>query len=412
MNSSVTAPSLKVVQAALRKITEHLAKELAQPSQTRPDWSELEWRTARAVAAMHGVSSLLATTLRWQGPAGWQTFLEEQRQHTERRHQRIAELLLLLDNATRGSGIPAMALKGAALYSLGLYSAGQRPMADVDLLVRKEDVELTTSLLQPLGYHATHSNWRHRSFSPIDTNPRANLGEHADNYLKIELHERISEPLPMRKAVLTHFLGGTRASPGLNPYPSNAALMAHLLLHAAGGMVTRSLRLLHLHDIVLLAGRMTGEEWLALAQWPENDNEPWWALPPLALAAHYYPGAIPIPALQALARYCPPRLCSIVPGIRLTDVSLSSLWIEALPGIGWSRSVGEAAQYIFNRIFPDQEKISQRKYLATSEPGFSQNRWAHFSQATRILRGLISRPPRPATMYAVRASLDSGCSVG
>lgn len=407
MKSQATAPSLKAVQAALRKITEHFAMELAQPSQTQPDWSDFEWHAARAVTAMHGVSSLLVTTLRWQGPAEWQTFLGEQRQHTERRHQRIAELLHLVDDSTRAGGVAAIALKGAALYSLGLYSAGQRPMADIDLLVRKEDVEPTSRLLENLGYHATHTNWRHRSFSPADAASHANLGEHADNYLKIELHEQISEPLPVRKAALTHFLDSTQPSPGLNPYPSNAALMAHLLLHAAGGMVTRSLRLLHLHDIVLLAGRMTQEDWLALAQWHENDHEPWWALPPLALAAHYYPGAIPTSALQTLARYCPRRLGSIVRRVRLTDVSLSNLWIEALPGIGWSRSVGEATQYIVNRIFPDREKVSQRKYLAGAEPGFSQSPWAHFSQGTRVLRWLISRPPRPSTMYAVRACLDS-----
>jgi Uncharacterised nucleotidyltransferase len=406
MTSNATVPSLKAVQAALRKTTEHLANELARPSRTRPDWSDFEWRTARAVAAMHGVSSLLATTLRWQGPPEWQAFLEEQRRQTELRHERIQALLQLLDTNARAAGVPAIALKGAALYSLGIYGAGQRPMADVDLLVRDEHTEPTSRVLESLGYHETHSDWRHRSFAPTNATLGANLGEHADNYLKIELHERICEPLPARKAQLTHFLEGTLPSPGLNPYPSNAALMAHLLLHAAGGMVGRSLRLLHLHDIALLARRMRVGDWLALGQWHENANQPWWAVPPLVLTSHYYAGAIPTSALQALTPCCPRRLRWSADRARLTDVSLSKLWIEAFPGIGWARSASEAALYIAKRIRPDPSAISQRKTLAQSEPGHAQSAWAHLNQGTRILRWLTSKPPRPATMYAVRASLD------
>ena len=410
MTSNAAVPSLKSVQVALRKTTEHLANELARPSTTPPDWSDFEWRAARAVAAMHGVSSLLTTTLRWRGPPEWQTFLEEQRRHTEVRHQRMEALLQLIDSTTRAAGIPALALKGAALYALGVYRAGQRPMADIDLLVRKEDVEPTSRLLEGQGYRITHAYWRHRTFTPAEAPLRASLGEHADNYLKIELHTEICEALPTRKTRLTHFLEHAPAA-GLNPYPSNGALMAHLLLHAAGAMVTRSVRLLHLHDIALLASRMRQDDWLALAQWHENTHQPWWALPPLMLTSHYHTGAIPTDVLRALAHDCPRHLRWSAGRARLTDVSLSNLWIEAFPGIGWARSAGEAAQYIVKRIRPDQGDLSQRKSLAQSEPGHSQSKWVHLNQGTRILRWLTSRPPRPATMYAVRASLETRSSL-
>ena len=90
-------PEPVALDRTLRKITEVLAKELACPTQVAPNWSELEWLVARAVAAMHGVSPLLSRALRWQGPAGWTGFLEEQRAHTAKRHVRIADLLLRLD---------------------------------------------------------------------------------------------------------------------------------------------------------------------------------------------------------------------------------------------------------------------------------------------------------------------------
>src|SRR5258708_30571040 len=86
-------PQPVALEGILRKITEVLAKELACPTQVAPDWSEFEWIVARAVAAMHGVSPLLSRALRWQGPAGWTGFLEDQRAHTAKRHVCIDDLL-------------------------------------------------------------------------------------------------------------------------------------------------------------------------------------------------------------------------------------------------------------------------------------------------------------------------------
>jgi len=123
-------PPPQELHATLRKITERLAAELALPSDTAPDWSELEWKLARGVAAIHGVSSLLASALEWDGPPGWKLFLAAQRVQVAARHQRIEALLSQLDSRSREESVALMALKGAALHSLGLYRAGERPMAD------------------------------------------------------------------------------------------------------------------------------------------------------------------------------------------------------------------------------------------------------------------------------------------
>src|SRR4029077_16616421 len=59
-------------QRAVGATTKIVAPDLAQPQATAPEWSESEWRIARAVVAMHGVSGLMAAATRWPGPAGWQ----------------------------------------------------------------------------------------------------------------------------------------------------------------------------------------------------------------------------------------------------------------------------------------------------------------------------------------------------
>src|SRR6202795_2169810 len=191
-------PQPLALDGMLRKITERLAQELACPTQAAPDWSEFEWIIARAVAAMHGVSPLLSRVLRWQGPAGWAGFLEEQRAHTAKRHVRIDDLLLRLDQRAREAGVAAVALKGVALHALGVYQIGDRPMADVDLLVRPGDAPRTARLLESLGYTECFQTWKECVFARVDEQEPASLGEHSNNGIKIELHERICEKLPLR----------------------------------------------------------------------------------------------------------------------------------------------------------------------------------------------------------------------
>src|SRR5690242_20426137 len=127
-------PPLATVQSALHRITESLAAGLGDPHAGRPAWSELEWRLAPAVTAIHGISPLLAGSLRWEGPPQWARFLTDQRRHTLLRQQRIEELLATIHERSHSAGIAIVALKGAALQMAGVYAAGERPMADLDLL--------------------------------------------------------------------------------------------------------------------------------------------------------------------------------------------------------------------------------------------------------------------------------------
>lgn len=405
MSAATLIPAPRIVQEALRTTTERLAHELAQPTDRAPDWSDFQWRVARAVAAMHGVSPLLSGTLRWQGPAGWTEFLRGQKAHTAARHPRIVELLRVIDARARDEGIALVALKGAELHSSGLYAPGERPMADVDLLVQGEDSNRAMRMLESLGFKQSGSTWRERIFVPQDTRTPHSLGEHADNYLKVELHERIQEELPVKRVDISAEIFPSRPHPGLNPYPSNASLMSHLLLHAAGAMVTRTLRLLHLNDLARLSSRMTDADWDQLLSRGATGREHWWALPPLQLTARYYSTAVPARVLSALASETPLLLGMTARRRTLTDVSLSYVWIEAFPGIEWSQSLAETARYIVRRMSPRTEMIEVRQRLAQTEVAKSASEWQQLTQRRRVLRWLTSRPTRVDTMYAIRMAL-------
>jgi hypothetical protein len=397
-------PQPAALEGILRTITERLAKELGAPTQAAPDWSEFEWIAARAVAAMHGVSPLLSRALRWQGPADWTRFLDEQRAHTAKRHGRIDDLLLRLDQRAREARVGAVALKGVALHAFGVYPAGDRPMADVDLLVRPADAPRTAKMLESMGFTESFKTWRECVFSRADEQKPAALGEHGKNGIKIELHERICEKLPSRITDISEHVFPPQLLPGLNVYPSKASLMIHLLLHAAGAMAFQSLRLLHLHDLARLSPELTEEDWNVVLEAGERGGRPWWAFPPLNLTSRYFPSKIPDWVLAETADHCPYLLKSTVRRRTLCDVSYSHLWVDAFPGMEWSQSLLEVLEFVANRVRPSTRHVAFRARTATSEAWANQDQWARLSQSRRILRWITSRPTRPVTMHAVRAA--------
>jgi Uncharacterised nucleotidyltransferase len=403
--STEQIPPLRAVQSALRNTTETLARELAHPTENTPAWTPFEWQVAQAVCAIHGVSAVLSGTLPWQGPARWTQFLHEQRAHTTRRYARIQELLTLIDAQARIEELALVALKGAELHSMRLYEPGERPMADVDLLVRAEHGVRASRMLESLGFQLSVSTSRHRVFVRDAHKSPSSLGEHSDNYLKVELHERISETLPLRVADITGLIQPREPHAGLNPYPSKAALMTHLLLHAAGAMSLRSLRLIHLNDIARLSANLTAADWNELLDLGQGGREHWWALPPLRLTAGYYGNVIPGHVLAQLSASCPRLLARICRRRTLSDVSLSHVRIDAFPGIEWSQSLLEGVQYAAKRFWPNKELLALRRQMAQTEVTWSDSQWHHSSQARRLLRWLVSRPPRAETMHTLRAVL-------
>jgi len=398
--------ALRMLRLALQTITEALAGQLAHPTEVTPEWSPVEWAVARAVAAIHGVSPLLAETLRWPGPAPWMKFLAEQRSRTAARFGRIRELLNRLGSDAQRAGIALVPLKGAALHALGIYRPGARPMADVDLLVQPDQADSAAKLLAACGFLETHQTWKHCVFArSSDAAPEA-LGEGAHNGIKIELHCRIAEALPRRVVDVSEIVFSKRLQPGLNPYPSRAALLMHLLLHAAGSMATRQLRLLQLHDIARLASEMSDEDWGDLFGDAARTGEGslWWGYPPLALATRYYQ-CVPERVLARAMRRCHWMLRRTCLRRTLTDASLSNPSISAFPGIEFARSAGELLGYLARRLVPDADTLRMRSELARIQPLISGGTWTHLSQRQRILRWLMSRQTRHETLAPVRAAL-------
>jgi hypothetical protein len=409
-DAQVALPPLATIAAALSKTTEVLARELANPTPEPPVWTEFDWRVARAAASIHGISVLLVDRLTWRGPESWHQFLDEQQDHCVARHLQIVRLRDAIDAEARRRGLALIALKGAALYARGLYADGERPMADIDLLVRPDAAQATGRLLESCGYEVDYTHRREQAFRRVGGTlpPAGRLGEHVDNPIKVEVHTRIAELLPAVETDITSLLFPANLQAGLNYYRSAAALMMHLSLHAAGNMRARALRLIQLHDIALLAAHFRADDWEELLAARFEGRGPWWAFAPMMLTARYYPTAIPPRVLARLGAHCPSLLKRHTRRRGLVGASWSNIYIEAFPGVEWSRTPGEALRFMKSRIWPSRDALGELKEGAALIPGVSAVPWYYQSHGKRILRWIFSRPPRVQTWLCVRAALLQG----
>jgi len=403
--SEIELPPLPWVRQALRATTETLMRELVAPSDDAPAWSDDEWRVAQAVATIHGISPLLSERLRWTGPGYWRDFLRAQRDHTERRHARIAMLLERIDAAAKQHVLPIVALKGAALHALGIYRPGERPMSDLDVLVHPDDLPAAAHLLASLGYERSFQTWKHVVFEPKGEHARASIGEHADNPIKVELHTSVAERLPASTQDLSHLVLPERDRPGLQGYRTISALMAHLLIHASGAIVFHGLRALHLEDIARTAARMSEHDWREILE-PRASDRPWWVFPPLALVERHYAGRIPPFVLDAARRSCPWLLRLHCARTDVADVSLSNPRIHAFPGIEWSRTPFEAMRHVRARLLPDADTLELRREYGKYQALGADAPWVRQTQFQRSLRWLLGQRARVDTMACVRGAWE------
>jgi hypothetical protein len=399
-------PSFKVTSAILRKTTERLVREVEEPTARAPDWHEVEWVIARAVAAMQGISVLLAKRLKWSGPALWQSFLQEQHAHSVLFSNKIGSTLARLDAALSAADCSAMALKGSAIRELGIYEPGERSTADIDLLASARDVARIEPVICSLGYQFAYKTRRHSVFVPRVLPEVGSLGEHVDNPLKIEVHTKIAEALPIREVDISDEIGPSGRASGLSSYPSVGALILHLLLHTAGNMRRHVARHIQFNDIAMLAGRLSASDWSDLVLGHTDGSRRWWVYPPLFMTDRYYPGAVPRDVLSEARMACPRALRRWIEDRTMTDVTWSNFRIYAFPGMAWSRSFADSMSFIRSRLLPSKRSLAELDKGFQAEVNQQQVSWYGISHRSRILRWVVSQPPRVQTMYVIRAHLD------
>jgi hypothetical protein len=103
------------------------------------------------------------------------------------------------------AGIDALLLKGAALVHLDYQDAGVRPMADLDVLVRPDDVEDAVAVLGSLGWTSRSSRSPSRLAALYADDLRNGLGQGLDLHWRILMspepeHDLWREAVPLTLA--------------------------------------------------------------------------------------------------------------------------------------------------------------------------------------------------------------------
>lgn len=205
----LTASRVRLDAAAIREL-DNLVRE------------PTDWPRVLQLAIPHGTLPLMARNLRtFAGdslPPGLLPQLEKYADRIRARNERApGELIGILDQLGR-SGVDAVPFKGPILQAT--YYAGEpvREFADMDLMVRPEDVARSIEVLQLMGYHTDRPHLARRLDSFLRKGDAIEFRR--EGRIAVDLHWRFSSagfdfrlsPDVARRSLRTAALGGHQVS--------------------------------------------------------------------------------------------------------------------------------------------------------------------------------------------------------
>jgi hypothetical protein len=212
---------------------------------------DYDWGAVWHVARNGGVAPLLYHATRGLGllPATVEGALRQAYYRNAGRNLILLHSLEIVLRRLAAEGVPVIVLKGAALAQ-GVYSRpGLRPMCDLDLLVRREDLPLTRRVLSSLGYETDRSGLRdgftetyHHAVMLIQRGGAgADLDVHWSLFGSIYFYYRVPMDWFWQTALPIRF--GAAPARMLGPEAQVLHLCAHIVRH--GGCDEAELRSFH-----------------------------------------------------------------------------------------------------------------------------------------------------------------------
>lgn len=332
-------------------------------------WSPAEWEAAEWVVYWQNALPWLVARLQESQievpedvNGRLQTINEASRERTGSMLSACTEIL----DALHQAGIQAVLLKGAVLSPIYYPDPFLRPLADLDLLIRPQDLAASREImLRQLGY-------RYYSRSAED-----------EVYLRGERQENIWAPDNVHPVEIHFALREEYAGIGLElaeimwreseerPYwqntcaciPNPAALLLHVCAHTSSDWLIQRGRLMHIDDIRKLCAQMQPGDWSTFGRLVQPGSARF-IYPALAFVNNYVSLPLPEPLINSLREECPPALHSWLKQADLADVSESNpasrsgLGLEIAQRL--SRSRLDMVRFWLRSFFPRRFNLAKR----------------------------------------------------
>ena len=332
---------------------------------TLAEWEAAEWVVYWQNALPWLVTRLAETTI--EVPAVVNGRLQAINTASRERTRRMLDACTEILAAFRQAGIDTILLKGAVLAPLIYPDPLQRPLADLDLLIRPKDVAASREImLNQLGY-------RYYSRSAEDEvylrgERKTNIWA-PDNVHPVEVHFTLREEYAGMGYELAEMMW---AESGERPYwhppttariPNQPALLLHVCAHATSDWLIQRGRLMHIDDIGKLCAQMQPADWQTFSQLVQPSAARF-IYPALAFAQKYAPLAIPEQILHSLREECPPALLAWLGQTELSAASESNATNRSGIGLALakrlSRSRTDMLRFWLRSFFPRRYNLAKR----------------------------------------------------
>ncbi len=248
------------------------------------------------------------------------------RQAQAKRNEAIARQLAELLAAFAARHIDVLVLKGAYLAPTAYPEPAFRPMNDIDLLFRPEDLAGVGPVLEGLGYCGKHkdagfgpgitkhlSTYRRGGQDGSTPNPFLSAGGDRT----VEPHGSLEESWFGLAVDITPGVWARARPAVLHGQPayrlSTPDLLLHLAVHAAFHLIMGESLFLQLHDIKQVATTWADEiDWSRLLTLARSAGAQPFLFAGLYWARRLYRAPLPEAPLSELAEECPPDLISYI----------------------------------------------------------------------------------------------------
>ncbi len=362
----------------LADVTNTLARWLPGGDETAVSaWSLAEWEAAEWVVYWHNALPWLVARIRETGVAVPEAVQErlfaldmDSRERTRRMLNNCVELLQALEQV----GIAAIPLKGAVLAAHYYPDSLQRPMADLDILIRQPDLRRTLEVVYQLGYEFYSRSAEDEVF--VRGKRQKNVWA-ADNVHPLEVHYTLREEYAgIGYELAPQLWQWSEKRPFFAPRssllppppslltPPPPVLLHHVCAHATSDWLIQRGRLMQIDDIRKIAARMSASDWATFEKLvPPHGAR--FVYPALGFTLKYAPETAVPPAIRHhLRTNCPPKLLEWVDNSQLAENSESNPISRS--GIGFdladklARHRRDKIAFWLRSLFPRRQNLSKR----------------------------------------------------